>query len=419
MAFTLSLQVPHTIKQRGARSNVVFIEKTKLIVVVLPEKTIREFTYPQEMVTDGDVMKKDEFRTALAQWIDDSHIKPADTLCVVAVSAIFEKSLVPRTRSRGVDTQLVTAYIEAIPFQHVVTVKRTEKDGSVTVLVANRDLLVSVYQGFDKAGCNVTGVYPEIAPVLEHATPIIQGDAIDRARKHLDYFGAKESAHQEFDVLPQDHRGLANMSVAEAAQQPVQPWVAVAIVMVLVAGAFGVGYFQYYQARQEQITLARKRTQLLAQQQSVDVKKDTQGPQQVSAHTTPPPQDSTPSATITQSASPSATTAISPTNTVLKRVQIVYTAEAQKLFDDVYNLVRQSGEYQISNQSTSREINVNRVLLAPGLDAETTAHITAIVESVGIETISKEAEIDGYDMVIELGVYTPSAPPTSTPQPSP
>lgn len=411
MAFPISLTVTHGAKASASHKNIVFVDKAKLILVTLPDKTSREYIYPQDMVVDGDVIKRDEFRTSLAKWIEESHIKAVDTILIVSIKALFEKTLTPGRRARSVEPDLVNAFIDAIPLQHPTTIKRTEKTGAITVIAANRDLLTGVYLGFDKAGCNVVGVYPEDAPILDHATPIPQADIIERARKQLTEHNTKGVLRHEFDILPQSHRGLTQMSVTEAAQQPVQPWVAVMIVILLVVGAFGIGYFQYFQARQEQIAIARKRSQLLAQQQLVD----KTGPQPVSANITPGDTTSPHSAVVD---------ALSPTNPppaqpVLRRVQIVYNDQTQKLFDDVYERLRKTGQYLISNQMTTRTLSENRALLAPSLDATSAAKIQEIVEGVGITTTRKEATIDDFDIVIELGNYTPTAPSGSLPSPTP
>ena len=400
----------------------LFIDKTSATFVILPDKVVKEYTYPQDMVMDGDVMKKDEFRNAFMKWVTDSNIKVSETLCIVGTTALFEKVLMPNLRTKAVDTNVISSFIDSIPFQHTVTMRKVSKDGSTTVIVANRDLISSIYHGLEKAGFSILGMFPELAPALENATPIRQGDIIERAKKHIELYTLKNADQHMFELTTHSHKSLTQMSVTEAAQQPVQPWVAVMIVLLLVGGAVGIGYFQYFQARQEQILLARKRTQLLAQQQLAAVEESGgTGITRISASSS-----ATPSLLASISPNPissgSAEQFLVPTistNSALLRVQILYTSQAQKLFDDVYDRLRKSGQYQISNQMSSRSILENRVLVSPSLDAERTTQLSTIVQEAGIQTMSKQATIDGYDVVIELATYSPSVPTTTQVSPTP
>lgn len=400
----------------------LFIDKTSATFVILPDKVVKEYTYPQDMVMDGDVMKKDEFRNAFMKWVTDSNIKVSETLCIVGTTALFEKVLMPNLRTKAVDTNVISSFIDSIPFQHTVTMRKVSKDGSTTVIVANRDLISSIYHGLEKAGFSILGMFPELAPALENATPIRQGDIIERAKKHIELYTLKNADQHMFELTTHSHKSLTQMSVTEAAQQPVQPWVAVMIVLLLVGGAVGIGYFQYFQARQEQILLARKRTQLLAQQQLAAVEESGgTGITRISASSSATPSLLTsisPNPISSGSAEQSLVPTIS-TNSALLRVQILYTSQAQKLFDDVYDRLRKSGQYQISNQVSSRSILENRVLVSPSLDAEQTTQLSTIVQETGIQTTSKQATIDGYDVVIELGSYSPSVPTTTQVSPTP
>lgn len=408
----IQLPVSKTIKRQILHKNVVFIEKTKLSCVTLPDKTVREYVYPQDMVTDGDVMKKDEFRNAFVQWLADSHIKPADTICIVSAPALFERTIPPNPKTKTIDTNSLNVFIDSIPFQHLATVKKPTKDGSVKVIVANRDLLSGIYHGLEKSAFNVLGIFPELTLTTENPTQA--QDLVESAKKHLTVYSLKNAQQYIFDIFPHTHRSLTQMSVSEAAQQPVQPWVVVAVVLLLVGGGVGVWYMQYYQVRQNQMALAKKRAQLLAEQQAVQTDDNGTGIVPVSAGDTGIPSEASPpgSLSLTQ------TTAATPTPHLL-RVQIVYTTNAQKLFDDVYNKLRQTGEYQISNQMSNRTIEENSILLAPTLDTENTARISSFIDELGITTTTKEATIDGFDVVIELGVYSPSAPSPAEVSPTP
>lgn len=422
MAIPIHISVPKRIKKQTLHKNVLFIDKTSATFVILPDKVVKEYTYPQDMVMDGDVMKKDEFRNAFMKWVTDSNIKVSETLCIVGTTALFEKVLMPNLRTKAVDTNVISSFIDSIPFQHTVTMRKVSKDGSTTVIVANRDLISSIYHGLEKAGFSILGMFPELAPALENATPIRQGDIIERAKKHIELYTLKNADQHMFELTTHSHKSLTQMSVTEAAQQPVQPWVAVMIVLLLVGGAVGIGYFQYFQARQEQILLARKRTQLLAQQQLAAVEESSgTGITRISASSS-----ATPSLLASISPNPissgSAEQFLVPTistNSALLRVQILYTSQAQKLFDNVYDRLRKSGQYQISNQMSSRSILENRVLVSPSLDAERTTQLSTIVQEAGIQTMSKQATIDGYDVVIELATYSPSVPTITQVSPTP
>jgi hypothetical protein len=406
----IQLPVTKTIKRQVVHKNVVFIDKTKLTFVVLPDKSITEYIYPQDMVMDGDVMKKDDFRNAFITWLSESGIKVADTVCIVNTSAIFEKTIPPDPKSRTVDTAGVTAFIESIPFQHVATMKKQMKDSSVKVIVANKDLLSSIYHGLEKSAHNMLGIFPELGLTTDNAIPNQNIDIVEQAKKHLTLYSLKNTQQYIFDIFPHNHKSLTQMSVSEAAQQPVQPWVVVAVVALLIAGGVGVWYMQYYQVRQGQIALARKRAQLLAEQQSVQT--TDSNPTDIKPVSALVSETPVPSSIATESAE------LSPTPKLL-RVQILYTSQAQKLFDDVNNKIRQAGKYQISNQLSTRELEENRILFSPSLDTSSTVEITNLVSEVGIQATTKQVTIDGFDIVIELGIYSPVAPIEDTLTPTP
>jgi hypothetical protein len=380
-------------KRQVVHKNVVFIDKTKLTFVVLPDKSIKEYIYPQDMVMDGDVMKKDDFRNAFITWLSESGIKVADSICIVNKSAVFEKIITPDPKSRTTDVAGTTAFIESIPFQHVATVKKQLKDNSVKVLVANRDLLSSIYHGLEKSAYNMLGIFPELSLTTDNAVQMQGIDIAEQAKRHLTLYTLKNTQQYIFDIFPHSHKSLTQMSVSEAAQQGV-----------------GVWYMQYYQVRQGQIALARKRAQLLAEQQSVQTADSN--PTDIKPVSALVSETPVPTSSATESAE------LSPTPKLL-RVQILYTTQAQKLFDDVYNKIRQAGKYQISNQISSRELGENRILFSPSLDTSSTVQITDLVTEVGVQATTKQAVIDGFDIVIELGLYSPVAPIEDTPTPTP
>lgn len=399
----------------------MLIEKLKLTCIVLPDKIIKEYVYPLDMVMDGDVMKKDDFRNAFIKWLADSAIKPADTICIINASALFEKTVPPDTKNKSVDTASISMFVESIPFQHVATVKRQAKDNSVQVMAANRDLLSSIYHGLEKSACNMIGIFPDLMLTTEGRSVGQDMDIVEKARKNLVAYTQKNSQQYVFDIFPHSHKPLTQMSVSEAAQQPVQPWVVVAVVASLIMGGVGIWYMQYFQVRQTQIALAKKRAQLLAEQQSVQTPQtEERGVTLVSA--TEPNTTLTPP-TAYATASVSAT--LAPTNTdnsattKLLRVQIVYSAQTQKLFDDTYNKLRQKGLYQISNQMSAREMTENKILVSSSIATELIVKIADALKEVGVEASQKQATLDGFDVVIELGKYSPSAPNLSVNTPTP
>ncbi|MBP6993858.1 hypothetical protein KBB12_01295 [Candidatus Woesebacteria bacterium] len=422
MKLPIHLPRSQTIKRQVVHKNVLFIDKTKLTCVVLPDKSVKEYIYPQDMVMDGDVMKKDDFRNAFIQWLIESGIKVTDTICIVNASAVFAKTIPPDPKNKTTDGAAINAFIDVVPFQHVATFKQRLKDNSVKVVVANKDLLLSIFHGLEKSANNMLGIFPELSLTAEAPTTPQEEDVVEKARKHLMLYTLKNSQQYIFDIFPSTHKSLTQMSVSEAAQQPVQPWVVVAVVALLIAGGGGVWYMQYYQVRQTQIALARKRAQLLAEQQSVQTP-DTGAQKMVPVSAA---DMSTPSATIIPTGSASESATLTTTDTPdesptprLIRVQIVYNSQTQKLFDDIYNKLRQAGQYQISNQSSGRDTGENTLLLSSSLDAESVARITNAIQEVGIQTNTKEAAIDGFDAVIELGIYSPVAPIEDTPTPTP
>lgn len=422
MKMPIHLPNSQTIKRQVVHKNVLFIDKTKLTCVVLPDKSVKEYVYPLDMVMDGDVMRKDDFRNAFVQWLVESGIKVTDTICIVNSSAVFTKTIPPDPKNKTTDIAAINSFIDIVPFQHVATFKQQLKDNSVKVVVANKDLLLSIFHGLEKSANNMLGIFPELILTTDSSAVSQDYDIAEKAKKHLALYTLKNSQQYIFDIFPHAHKSLTQMSVAEAARQPVQPWVVVAVVALLIAGGGGVWYMQYYQVRQTQIALARKRAQLLAEQQSVQTA-DTEAQKMVpvsavdtssSSAAIVPTSSASESATLTTTNIPSQ----SPTSQLL-RVQIVYNNQTQKLFDDIYNKLRQTGQYQISNQSSGRDIEENTVLLSPTLDTKATAQITDLIKEAGIQSNTKQATIDGFDVVIELGIYSPVAPIQDTPTHTP
>lgn len=404
-----------TLPDRPHRRCVVFIGKTKVTAVTIPDKVVRDYVYPPDMVMDGDVLKREDFRAAVTKWIIDSQIRPADALCIVQESATFEKTFQPSsTHTRILDQSTINTFIEAVPLQRVVVVRLPQKDYSTKVLVANRDLLSTIYHAFEKSAFSMLGIFPNLNLVLnESENPKGQStDLIEETKKHFEFYALK-SIHQpafELDGKRPTH-SLPQINVAEAARQPVQPWVAVVIVLLLVLGAAGIWFFQYQSARQEQVAIARKRAQLIAAHQAAEQasEQEQQNMVPVSAINTPLVEQTPP---IGESATPA--------QSKLIRVQIIYTQQTQKLFDDVYNKLRQVGAYQISNQMSTLPIAENKMFISPNFDVETTTRIIDLVQGVGVSAATQEAQVDEYDVVLQLGVYAPSAPsqtisPTRTP----
>lgn len=357
------------------------------------------------MVLDGDVINRDDLRTALSAWLVESTIKLAETLFVVDKSLIFDTTLTPDPRTKLVDLSIADSFIDSIPFQRMTIIKRPMKSGVVKVIATNKDLVSVIEHAFEKEGYEVLGMFPDLNVVSENINNAQFEDVVEKAKRHLLIYTVKNAQQLAFSLTPLQKKPLTQMSVSEAVQQPVQPGVAVAIVLILVVCAIGVGYWQYYEARQQQISISRKRIQL-----AMEKKKNTDATSTTPIHVaakqpTPSAPTSKPLSSPPSSKDSSPSVEIRATN-----IQILYTSQTEKLYESIKTAMTKTNEYKVMGQMETRELTENRIFVAAYLDPDTVGKIVDTIRSAGVTATQKQATIEGYDVVVELGLYAPTAP---------
>lgn len=407
-------------KQILKRTNVLFIQKTGLVCITLPDQNVNEFIFPTDVVADGDVINRESLHAALATWLESINVKAIDTLCVVAGNCLFEKIITPNPKTKAFSETELTAFTEAIPFQHITVVKKTYKDGSTKVLVANKDLLAAAAYAIEKSGLNLIGMYPEATSIsTEFTTP--PDSVFEMARRNIALFTQKTAEDYSFNIVgvtKTTHKSITQMSVSEAAQQPINPLVAIFAVLLLVIMGVGVGYWQYNLGRQRQLKIARARAQARLAQKA---QTSPEGMVEVGAENVTPtmgmPLSASGSAQISQTSVTPSPTGSTP-EVKLIRLQLVYTSETQKLYENVRQSLERAGGYQISSQLGDVSSATNRVLVSSNITSAQSSVLAGLLSGAGISTETKQAVIDDFDVVIELASYNPTAP-TLTASPTP
>lgn len=426
MIFSIELPVPQNSKRQIKHHNVIFIEKSKLCCVVLPDKTTKEYIYPAEMVIDGDVINRDDLRLAVTSWLSESGIKIAETTFIVDRSIIFDVPISPDPRTKTINSGMIDSFIDSIPFQRVTMIKKPLKNGDVRIIATDKDLINVLEHVFEKEGYEIAGIYPDLSLVIEGVNNTPYEDIVERAKRHYVAYSSKEMQQYAFDLIAHQKKPLTQMSVGEAAQQPVQPWVAMLLVILLIGIAVGISYWQYYQTRQNQIQIVRKRAEQLAKKADSNKKNPSD---KISVSAGLEPQIASSSASESAKVEKGATSSASiflpvsptslPTSTQKVRIQILYTSQTVGLYERVRDSLLTNSKYEITGQVETRELGPNRIFSTPQTTPETSSEVFDLLRAKGVQAEQKQATIEGFDMVVELGSYTPVAPTATKPSSSP
>lgn len=410
-----------TKRQPIKRTNVIFVQKNGLFYISLPEKSVNGYVYPTEMVVDGDVVNRDSLYAALVNWFEELHIKVVDTYCIVSEDCLFQKILYPDAKTKTINEAERESFTDSTPYQRISYVKKVLKDGTHKIIVGNRDLFSVILHALEQNGLSVLGIFPEPSMIYEGSGVFYDGDDLgEKASKSIALYELKPAEEFSFDMLNRalTRKSLTQMTVSEAAQQPVDPIYAIWAILILIVVAAGIGYWQYAQVKQRKVYLAQERARLLQERQKQDA--SSAGVIPVSANNdsfvitqTPTPLQHS----LHDSAQTATTSSNLDTNKII-RIQLLYSPEAQKLHEDVRTKLELSGSYLITSEIETPTSQTNKILIGPAISSAESTKLVDILKIIGVSAEVKQASIDEYDVVVELYFYNPTVPSpfaTSTP----
>jgi hypothetical protein len=402
----IEILLSRSIKKVIKRVAVCLISRDGLLLVTYPDKVIRETSFVSSAVADLDVVDKEELRLAISHWLKETTPKMSDIVFVASSSIVFTKDFAPLRRG-SISQEAINTFIELVPFQRTVTSRIANKDGSVRMCVSNRDIISTVVKTFEACGFTNLGVYPELCVTSTSQDAIVKDNFIDQSRKHIDLLISPQYEQTAFKQVSNiAHKSLTQMSVAEAARQPINPFVAVAIVIIMIGVTVFVIYWQYEQNKISEMAATRKRIELLVakQNETKNNNKEDLALTKVSAisQITPSPQSN------------------SNNQKVVPKIQIVYSNSNQRLFDLLKSSISNTLKFEVYSQIASQDSTTTKILQGNNISSSDIDNLQKILSSVGIDgAISTKAEIENYDIVISLGPIVPKALPTEPTQVTP
>ncbi len=389
------LLVPKSIKKAVKRIALCYIDRSKIVLVTYPDKVVKEFDFPKTTVSDGDVVNKEEYRAAISSWVHDSSLKVSDIIFVVSENLVFTKDFRPDGRMRQPMQESFNNFVEVVPYQRVYVSKILSKDGSMRMIVTNRDIISVIMRAFETLGFMPLGAFPELSVMNDSMDSINSQNVIDLARKHIDILTLHQYTQNAFRISDISQKPITQMSVGEAAQQPINPFVAAAIVSLIMMLVLGVAYWRFEDMKKVEMVATQKRIEeLVAKQNQMNKKEDTLV--NVSANTS------------AQTAVPT----ISPTVAVSKvRVQVIYTPSSTRGFELVKSSITETYGYEVVGELTQNESVESRLLTNASTQESVIRNIQKILDSANVSTQNTtKTNIDGFDVVVTLGKITPTAP---------
>ncbi len=390
------LLVTKNITKATKRMAVCFVQRNKLIFMSFPDKTVKEFTFPQTAVADADVVNKEEYRRAVFEWTQGSAFRISDIMFLVSSELCFSKEIKNQTeKGHGSENETpISMFIDIVPYQHVFVAKNTTKDGTTQVVVSNKDLVLPLMHVFESIGFVTVGAFPELSVFSSSVQPLDEARFSDDVYKQVELYSLHTYVQYAFHTNADTHnKPITQMSVSEAAQQPINPLVAVVIVILM----FGVGayimYWQFEQVRRDEMVATSKRIEKIAEQQAKLMNAQTSAPVLVAA----------PATVASNAATQKSVTAT--------KVQIVYSEKTARVFDLVKaSLVATYGYEVVGERSQSLPTGSNTLLSAKGTATQVRENVLKVLASVDIVPEVRESSVDGYAMVLTLTEYAPSAP---------
>ena len=389
-------------KQLIKHQYLVFIDRDQSTVISYPDELIYRYVYPAQHVLDGDIIDREEFRNGMTKWLADSDIKPADVVYVVSPGISFEKEFAPDAKGI-IDFSQVTSFIDSVPFQKIVTAK-LQNVKTTQVIVTNKELLNGVTFSFEETGFKNIAVFPYKAlgdqKVNKSDDPI--KDVVEIGKLFLALINQKGLQSKEFGiaVTAANTVQLGQASLAQAANQEVNPMVAVVIIIFFVMIGGIVMYFRYA----EVATLQKEAAARLAASRVAEAVPVTTSPISPTATTLPDqPLDGT--------GTPTPTGGVATINTI----EILYTPETRPLAEELKTKIETLGLLVVLNKITDTVDKQNSSIYSSSFDQKIQAQINDLMRTSGLTPTISSGTIADYAATIQLVKFIPAAPtPAST-----
>jgi hypothetical protein len=383
------------------RNNVVFIDRDKVIVVVLPDERLYMCRYPDQFVIDGDVINREEFREWFAKWIRASGIMTADTVFVVLPTFSFQKDFgadpLPAANSEN-----TLGFIDSVPFQKVITAQYTNQN-STTIIAANKELLNGVTFSFESQGFKRLALFPYKAQgdrkINKSDNP--EKNLVETAKMFIDVSRDKNHEVLEFGAsLQMKQSSSSQASIAQVSQTEVNPMVAVVIVLLFMFVGGGIMYWQLTKAETRRVAVSSPEKGLL--------------PVNASATDEPPKQAEQPHSPISE-ATKSAELAQKK-----GKIEVLYVEETQAAALNIKVKLEQLSYEVVTNRIASPENKTNHLIFTSVVAPNIRADIDSVLKTAALKLETKQGTLAEYVASMQLVKYIPSAPtPTRTPTPTP
>lgn len=398
MRSIFELLVPKSIKTAVRRISLCFISRNKLIFVSFPDKSVKEFSFPQGTVSDADVLNKEEYRSAVFEWVHNSVLKISEIIFVVSENLIFSKEFEADKIGKSIFQQETSSFIEVVPFQRVYLAKTSNSRGKSTIMITNRDVVHVIVRAFESVGFTNIGIYPELSLVSASASGIDSENVVDRARKHIDLYTLKAYSQNSFQAsLSSISRSASQMTVSEAVQQPISPAIATIVVVIVVGASLLLTYWNFEQTRQKDMLAIKKRIELLSTKTATSNSnlESKDKPETVSAKGESP--------TVTP-------TPVKETKRVYK-IQVLYTEDSLKLYEMLRASITTTYGYEVSGEVTSNVSTESRILMDQRTPKSVLDEVKKVMDALKIVYSSSiDSKSEDFNIVILLSPPKPIAP---------
>ncbi len=393
------LLVPKSIKTAVKRISLCFVSRDGLIFVSFPDKSVKEFTFPQSAVSDADVLNKEEYRSAIFEWVHNSVLKISEIIFVVSENLLFSKEFESEKMGKSILQQETSSFIEVVPFQRVYLAKVTSGNGRSKIIVTNRDVVHVIVRAFESLGFTNIGIFPELSSVSDSADGITSENAIDQARKHIDLYTLKKFSQNAFQSsLSSISKPVNQMSVGEAAQQPVSPAMAIIAVILVVGASLFLAYWNFEQTRQKDMLAIKKRIELLSAKTANNASsgENKNVPEKVSANNVVPAETLAPKEDKEKK---------------MYKIQVLYTDDSLKLFEMLKASITTTYGYEVTGEVTSSVSSESRILMDQRTPKSVLEEVKKVMDSLKIVySSSTETKSEDFNIVILLSPPKPIAP---------
>jgi hypothetical protein len=144
---------------KTAQPTIIYVDREKLSLCAPNHLEPVSYKFPQELVTDLEIVNTQEFNSGLRSFIEQNKIKPGSLVIIVAQNVYFEKNY---TGQNPPTQEEVENFIDTIPFS-AVSSKLFRMISGFKQVVINRDFYESLKNNFEEIGFQVIAVVPGFA----------------------------------------------------------------------------------------------------------------------------------------------------------------------------------------------------------------------------------------------------------------